>query len=352
MKNLSLYFLLFFSLFLANCHTRPTVAARPGSESSSSQSSSESDSQEAVRALSAKDFYSTWSGHKREHLEALKNHLARSGECDSIIYLAGDSSLDNKHWLFDDKSKTDDKSYERSKFCGNAISSYKGFLNPSHMIKDVNYWLGKQLEGKGKKVCPIMTSVEATTLIVNGKIRDYPQDQFIRENITENDYLIVSVGGNDVIMAPTDATIAHLTALLHPLASQQKKAEAFAYLKTIFKDRVQEYILSLTGGKKLKGILVSTSYFPDHDISGWAKSGLTKLTYNTDNGKKTLKGLIRKIYTEATSQIKIDGVNVVPVPLFEKMDGTDTDLYENAVEPSVKGGKVMAKFFLEKLGLL
>ena len=43
---------------------------------------------------------------------------------------------------------------------------------------------------------------------------------------------------------------------------------------------------------------------------------------------------------------------MIPVPLFEKLDVTKTELYDNAVEPSLDGGYVLATFFQEKLGLL
>jgi hypothetical protein len=39
---------------------------------------------------------------------------------------------------------------------------------------------------------------------------------------------------------------------------------------------------------------------------------------------------------------------VVPVPLFEALDGKNTDDYVQRVEPSVQGGRKMAKLLLRK----
>lgn len=59
----------------------------------------------------------------------------------------------------------------------------------------------------------LSTQVEATTL----NERWYglkSQDKFLQDNISSNDVLIVSIGGNDVAMAPTPCTILSLAGLL------------------------------------------------------------------------------------------------------------------------------------------
>jgi len=42
--------------------------------------------------------------------------------------------------------------------------------------------------------------------------------------------------------------------------------------------------------------------------------------------------------------IKIEGTKVVPVPMFEALNGKCTEDYDNRVEPSVQGGKKLGKF--------
>jgi hypothetical protein len=46
--------------------------------------------------IDSNDFYSEYFGHKEEHLRQLLPSLRASS--DSLIWLAGDSSLDNKYW--------------------------------------------------------------------------------------------------------------------------------------------------------------------------------------------------------------------------------------------------------------
>ena len=44
-----------------------------------------------------------------------------------------------------------------------------------------------------------------------------------------------------------------------------------------------------------------------------------------------------------TCSIEIEGVPVLPVPLFRVMDGKDSEDYAERVEPSSQGGRKMAR---------
>ena len=107
---------------------------------------------------------------------------------------AGDSSLDNKYWV---------------KETAFAINGYENILKPPTMIKDVNYWMNTLLAEHNKKsvpkVCSIMTAIEASTL-AQRKDSILSQDTFIKNHISSDDYLIVSVGGNDIALSPNAET--------------------------------------------------------------------------------------------------------------------------------------------------
>jgi hypothetical protein len=47
------------------------------------------------------------------------------------------------------------------------------------------------------------------------------------------------------------------------------------------------------------------------------------------------------------SSIRIPGSQVIPVPLFTRLDGTRSEDYVARVEPSAIGGRKMAEFLLE-----
>lgn len=53
--------------------------------------------------------------------------------------------------------------------------------------------------------------------------------------------------------------------------------------------------------------------------------------------------MIKKVFELATSKIKIEGTEVVAFPLFNVLNGKDSDCYVEIVEPSAKGGSLIAK---------
>lgn len=89
-------------------------------------------------------------------------------------------------------------------------------------------------------------------------------------------------------------------------------------------------------------------YYPCETANGsWADRTLGVLGYDKDPVK--LQALIRIVFELATSRIKIPGVHVVGIPLFEVLDGKNVSDYEQRVEPSAAGGEKMAKFILQKV---
>lgn len=147
--------------------------------------------------ISAANFYGTFSGHDVEDLTVAYESLRR--EHRSIIFLAGDSSLDNKFWFRE---------------TAHALNGYEDFLSPATMKQDVCYWLNKEAVGRGAvHVACLNTAVEATALASRTR-SVLPSDRFIRDHITAEDYLIVSVGGNDIALRPSFCTILNLIMLL------------------------------------------------------------------------------------------------------------------------------------------
>jgi hypothetical protein len=118
------------------------------------------------------------------------------------------------------------------------------------------------------------------------------------------------------------------------------------YLIHLFGTRVQLYIEKLTAKTKPKKVLVCMYYYLDENPTpSWAGAALACLGYNSKPSK--LQTLIRKAFVEATSKIQIPGCEVIPVPLFNVLDGKTSRDYVARVEPSSEGGRKMAEFFLD-----
>jgi len=83
----------------------------------------------------------------------------------------------------------------------------------------------------------------------------------------------------------------------------------------------------------------------NQNAPSWAGSTLSMLKYNSD--PKILQSFIEAVYRFGTRRIKLinsngkDVVKVVPVALFDVLDGKNTGDYIARVEPSVEGGRKM-----------
>jgi hypothetical protein len=302
-----------------------------------------------MERIDTRSFYNEYHGHLVRHLKPIHTALRKENSSStSIIYTAGDSSLDNKFW-FEDRAP--------------AVGAYKHVLDPPVMKKDVSYWLNKQAEERNMPYVAINTSVEATTLNGRACCTLLAQDKFIKRNITENDILVVSVGGNDIALMPAPCTICNMVLLqcCTPTSCIQKTkpccsipcddcccgcgfgclaacttafpACCIGYFYHMFRTRIQSYVTNLTSGsQRPKRIVIAMIYYPDEAETGsWADGSLGLLGYNSDPAKLQL--LIQKTFEDAVSKIQIPGAEVIPLPLFNILDGKITEDYCQRVEP-------------------
>ena len=315
--------------------------------------------------VDARSFYSEYHGHKTKHLapvlQSLRQRANLSSPSPSVIFTAGDSSLDNKYW-FEDRAE--------------AVGAYKHILHPPVMKQDVTYWLNQQAEDRDLPFVAINTAVEATTLNGRACCSLLKQDKFIKEHIRKDDILVVSIGGNDIALMPAPCTICNMIVLqcCTPITCIEKTkpccvvpcddcccgcgfgclavgsafpACCMGYFYHMFQTRIQAYVSNMTSGsERPKKIIIAMIYYPDQEQTGsWADGTLGLLGYNSN--PKKLQLLIRKVFEEAVSNIKIKGSEVIPLPLFQVLDGKTTSDYCQRVEPSPQGGRKMANFILD-----
>merc|ERR1712224_165317 len=177
------------------------------------------------------------------------------------------------------------------------------------------------------------------------------QDAFIRNHIRSQDTLVVSVGGNDVALKPSVKTaISALT--MSRMSSveriQQGKASGQGHFHSLFHTETKRYVEKLIARTKPKRVIICTLYFLDEAQTGsWADRVLGYLGYNDD--PRRLQAAIRHVFDTATSRIQIEGVEVIPVPLFHALDGKTSADYESRVEPSVIGGEKMARLLTDAI---
>eukprot|EP00928_Gymnodinium_smaydae_P042206 TRINITY_DN2844_c0_g5_i1.p1 TRINITY_DN2844_c0_g5~~TRINITY_DN2844_c0_g5_i1.p1 ORF type:complete len:416 (-),score=29.15 TRINITY_DN2844_c0_g5_i1:256-1503(-) len=307
----------------------------------------------SLREIDASEFYLEYHGHRPDHLFHLVRSLRQQG-FGELVWLAGDSTLDNKYWLFPGERLN--LSSKHSDYTAAAINGYERVLVPPRMVKDVSYHLNKQLMTKlasdtasSRRIAVVNTSYEEGTLSDRAGDALLPQDAFIRSHIRPQDTLVVSVGGNDVALKPSVKTA--LSALAMSRLSSLESVEAGraagqGHFYALFHTKTKQYIEKLIAKTKPKRVIVCTLYFLDEAKTGsWADRVLGHLGYNDDPAR--LQAAIRHVFETATSTIEIEGVEVIPVPLFEALDGKSTSDYVSRVEPSVLGGEKMARLLAD-----
>lgn len=305
--------------------------------SSSQQYYNNNNKYTTMKKISSQEFYKTYHGHPTNHLKDLLIGLKKLDPAKNCVYLSGDSSLDNKFWLASGDYRP-------------ALNGYEHILEPTLMKPDVCYHLNKFL--KNSNYYAINCAIEESTISARHESL-LAQDKFIHNNIKNDDILIVSVGGNDIALSPSLGTIWNMVLLIYmnsleTIMTDPKNAWGMRYFVKMFKDSVKNYILKLIGVVKPKKIIVCMIYNPDEQMTGsWADRTLGYLGYN-ENPQK-LQEAIKQIFKYATSKIKIAGVEIVPFPMFEVLDGKDTNDYIQRVEPSIQGGEKLAKAFTNVL---
>jgi len=286
------------------------------------------------RKINTSRFYFEWKGHNIADATTFRNTTLSLRPNKPIVYLAGDSSLDNKYWVPSSGPEDEPLSVDVPEI-------YLEALDRPHPRPDVAFWLNHFL---GDRATTLNLAVEASTL----KEREtnlLEHDEFIRDNIRAEDILIVSVGANDIAMRPTFATIRHMLRLAwFTPRFLVDKGWFMGHFIDMFKDQTEAYISKIVAKQKPRAVIVCMIYFPlEAGLSkekGWADPQLKALGYDWFPGQ--LRTLIMKMYELATKKVQIPGVKVVPCALYEAMDGKHGEDYTARVEPSAEGGRKMA----------
>jgi hypothetical protein len=183
-------------------------------------------------------FYYQWKGHPLEDIDILLKTAISNNPDQPIIYLAGDSSLDNKYWVSkEDITTSIPKIYQDS------------FDKPTPK-PDVAFYLNTLLSDRA--TC-LNLAVEESMLRDRAKSL-LEHDAFIRDHLRAQDILIVSIGGNDIALKPTLGTAASMLQLayLTPQRSLERgDAWSMGHFVKIFGDQVAGYVGRLVERQKV-----------------------------------------------------------------------------------------------------
>lgn len=288
--------------------------------------------------VSAQRFYDCYYGHELSHLEQMLPILRSatgSHEERRVIWLVGDSSLDNKFWLPDRWLQ--------------AVNGYEAALEPAIARPDVARLMNLEVLLRGMPYVVVNAAVEESTIAerAGGLI---PQDQFVRDNMRQGDVVVASVGGNDIALHPSLWTIwsmGMLVTVASDAAVQAGNASGMAHFVSMFGGGVEAYLRALCSKVTPALVIPCMIYFP-HEKPGdsWADRTLGLLGYNRN--PEFLQHVIKKLYELGTCRIRLPHVHVAPCPLFQLLDPSlDSQDYVARVEPSEIGGLKLAKGILD-----
>lgn len=314
--------------------------------------------------ISAFAFYANYYGHQ---LHLLWNCQRIFREQDrSIVWLVGDSTLDNKHWLYADDyvgNKMLDPLNDPA-YTGPAVNGMEEILNPPRCIQDVAYWfnLFSSSSSSFSSLVALNCATEASTLWDRRHgLHLLNRDRLVRDHITSRDCLVVSVGGNDLALRPSPRIIASLLRLRYSGAGSDASIDDFSHpslrsLRDLFLDQTLHFVLSLCQRHRPRLVVVCLQYAPSLSSQhpSWADPVLRTLRYSgnpDDAGPRKVRRVLDAVYEHCTQevarrvQLVTQGeVRCVSLNWSNVMDWTrDEEMYVSRVEPSVMGGKQMAK---------
>ncbi len=237
------------------------------------------------------------------------------------------------------------------------------------------YWFNFHAAAAGSQMVAVNAAVEASTLQDRASgTALLGHDVLIRDFLQPNDVVVVSVGGNDIALRPGIRTMLSVSWLA--FFAKEKNVEGgnaygFGQLRSIFLTQLQGYVQALCSKTKPRKVIVCMIYHPSEAgevrkkhkqfgcsvsffsfifyIQGWADPLLNLLGYNDQNPTKRerIQTLLDVAFREFTCKVAVPGVEVVPLALARVLDSSDDSLFENRVEPSVRGGNLMGKAFFD-----
>ena len=152
-------------------------------------------------AVPAEPYYGKYHGHKTTYLAAVEAALRADGGPDAAVaWLVGDSSLDNKFWL--------------GQALEPAVNGMERVLEPPVSRPDVCHYVNKAAAARGAAVKCVNCAIEESRIASRSHSAFPAQDKFCRDHLRPQDTLIVSVGGNDIALAPSCCTALNMATLL------------------------------------------------------------------------------------------------------------------------------------------
>ena len=203
-----------------------------------------------------------------------------------LLSLTFFSSFVSRFFLKPNEMKTTKKAKQSqlssplpSSFIGPSLNGYEAVF--PRMVKDVSYFMNKELASSEKVLNTICINAALEESTVGARTASpaglLPHDEFVKRTATSRDTIIASVGGNDVALKPTVATIAAVFMLtrtpLWLLKLLGPWAPGWGHMEWVFGGQVEAFLKNLVAGSPSppREVIVCMIYFLDERPGGsWA----------------------------------------------------------------------------------
>ncbi len=286
------------------------------------------------------DFYSEYYGHPLDLITTVHKSLREQGK--RIVWLLGDSSLDNKYWI---GSKI--PIFYQAPLCNGYenIFGLSGKKKQPFGVSDICFWINHCLNQKQSPFAAINCAVEASTLYDRCDTL-LGHDEFVQTHLQKDDTIIVSIGGNDIILNPSLRIIVCLFLAIYVIPEYFHSTSLFKFiflspLRTLFHDELKIYIDKICCHQKPCQIILCSYYYPCINGTGWADKMLKLAGYEKYPKK------IQNLFNIVSNDILPNSSEITRIDLSTILSPEDETDYISRVEPSVTGGKKISQRFCD-----
>lgn len=295
-----------------------------------------------TESIDSFEFYSHYYGHPLDSIATLYKSLRGQGK--RIIWLLGDSSLDNKHWICSGIPE-----FYQARLC-NGYENVVAFGKKKQPfgVNDICFWLNHYLSERQLPLAAINCAVEASTLYDRHNTL-LGHDEFVQTHLEKDDIIIVSIGGNDIVLNPSLRIIVCLFVAIYLIPEYFFSTALFQFfclspLRALFHDELKAYISRICQNQKPSQIILCSYYYPCiNGGTGWADKMLRLAGYHRHPEK------IQKLFDIIANDVMPVSSDFTRINLSTILSAEDETDYISCVEPSVSGGKKIAHRFCESL---
>lgn len=258
-------------------------------------------------------YYITFDGHEKDHIEFIRNKLLEKGK-NKFVYLSGESLFDNKRHV---KTKKE--------------TIYKNIFQKEENINDIE----NQLNDKLLYDYVSLNCSYSNSSITDRNKRVYENDNFIGNNITEDDFLVISLNGADFLEKTNHDIISKISYVLEKPPDENSKDLLF--ICDYYLIELKKYINHLTYFKYPEKIFIYCFLYPSSNEDKELDTIFNMNGYKKRS--KRFKKMLENIFNFLNSKLSCPKIKFIKVN--EIINHEDNSLYSGKLRLNEKGGDLL-----------